>query len=115
MICETIPTTLNGSHGLVDTRPDLFDGVTEAIGEVGGLSLTVPRPDGSERRLYLIETAEKGIQWMRLTARGQAGHGSMVNDQNAVTAVSSTPWTDTPLCCTCQPTNGAPSYSITSL
>jgi acetylornithine deacetylase/succinyl-diaminopimelate desuccinylase-like protein len=73
---------------LVDNRPDLFDGVTEAIGEVGGFSLTVPRPDGGERRLYLIETAEKGMQWMRLSARGQAGHGSMVHDHNAVTAVA---------------------------
>jgi acetylornithine deacetylase/succinyl-diaminopimelate desuccinylase-like protein len=77
-----------GAQWLVDNRPELFDGVTEAIGEVGGFSLTVPRPDGGERRLYLIETAEKGMQWMRLTARGRAGHGSMVHDQNAVTAVA---------------------------
>ncbi|MGH3960589.1 M20/M25/M40 family metallo-hydrolase [Mycobacterium sp.] len=77
-----------GSHWLVDNRPDLFDGVTEAVGEVGGFSLTVPRRDGGERRLYLIETAEKGLQWMRLTARGRAGHGSMVHDHNAVTAVA---------------------------
>lgn len=48
----------------------------------------MPRRDGGERRLYLIETAEKGIQWMRLTARGRAGHGSMVHDHNAVTAVA---------------------------
>jgi acetylornithine deacetylase/succinyl-diaminopimelate desuccinylase-like protein len=77
-----------GSQWLVDNRPDLFDGVTEAVGEVGGFSLTVPRPDGGQRRLYLIETAEKGIQWMRLTARGQAGHGSMVSDRNAVTVLA---------------------------
>ncbi|OBB60269.1 hypothetical protein A5757_09175 [Mycobacterium sp. 852013-51886_SCH5428379] len=77
-----------GAHWLVDNRPDLFDGVTEAIGEVGGFSLTVPRRDGGERRLYLIETAEKGLSWMRLTARGRAGHGSMVHDDNAVTAVA---------------------------
>ncbi len=77
-----------GSHWLVDNRPDLFEGITEAVGEVGGFSLTVSRPDGGERRLYLIETAEKGIQWMRLTARGRAGHGSMVNDQNAVTILA---------------------------
>ena len=77
-----------GSHWLVENRPDLFEGVTEAIGEVGGFSLTVPRPDGGERRLYLIETAEKAIRWMRLTARGQAGHGSMINDQNAVTTLA---------------------------
>ncbi|QUR67955.1 M20/M25/M40 family metallo-hydrolase [Mycobacterium spongiae] len=77
-----------GSHWLVANRPDLFEGVTEAIGEVGGFSLTVPRRDGGDRRLYLIETAEKGILWMRLTARGRAGHGSMVHDHNAVTAVA---------------------------
>ncbi|MFV0494547.1 M20/M25/M40 family metallo-hydrolase [Mycobacterium sp.] len=77
-----------GAQWLVDNRPDLFEGVTEAIGEVGGFSLTVPRHDGGERRLYLIETAEKGIRWMRLTARGLAGHGSMVHDYNAVTAVA---------------------------
>jgi acetylornithine deacetylase/succinyl-diaminopimelate desuccinylase-like protein len=77
-----------GSQWLVDNRPDLFDGVSEAIGEVGGFSLTVPHRDGGERRLYLIETAEKGIHWMRLTARGRAGHGSMVHDHNAVTSVA---------------------------
>lgn len=77
-----------GAQWLVDNRPDLFDGITEAIGEVGGFSLTVPHKDGGERRLYLIETAEKGLSWMRLTARGRAGHGSMVHDDNAVTAVA---------------------------
>ncbi|MBB2771736.1 UNVERIFIED_ORG: acetylornithine deacetylase/succinyl-diaminopimelate desuccinylase-like protein [Mycolicibacterium obuense] len=77
-----------GADWLVDNRPDLFNGVTEAIGEVGGFSLTVPRRDGGARRLYLIETAEKGLSWMRLTARGRAGHGSMVHDDNAVTAVA---------------------------
>jgi acetylornithine deacetylase/succinyl-diaminopimelate desuccinylase-like protein len=77
-----------GSHWLVDHRPDLFAGVTEAIGEVGGFSLTVPRRDGGERTLYLIETAEKAMMWMRITARGRAGHGSMIHDDNAVTAVA---------------------------
>ena len=77
-----------GAQWLVKNRPHLFDGVTEAIGEVGGFSLTVPRRDGGVRRLYLIETAEKGLSWMRLTARGPAGHGSMVHDQNPVTAVA---------------------------
>src|SRR5579875_689514 len=77
-----------GAQWLVDHRPELFDGVTEAIGEVGGFSLTVPRRDGGERRLYLIETAEKSLQWMRLTAQGRAGHGSMVHDHNAVTVLA---------------------------
>ncbi len=77
-----------GCKWLVENRPDLFDGVTEAVGEVGGFSLTIPRRGGGERTLYLIETAEKAMKWMRLTARGRAGHGSMVHDNNAVTAVA---------------------------
>ena len=58
--------------------------MTEAIGEVGGFSVTVA-PDV---RLYLIETAQKGMSWMRLTATGRAGHGCMLNDDNAVTALA---------------------------
>ena len=77
-----------GSQWLVDNRPDLFAGITEAVGEVGGFSLTVPRKDGGERRLYLVETAEKSMMWMRLIARSFAGHGSMIHDRNAVTAVA---------------------------
>ena len=73
-----------GSHWLADHRPELFEGVDHAVGEVGGFSFTVR----DDLRLYLIETAEKGIAWMRLTARGRAGHGSMVNDENAVTRLS---------------------------
>ena len=68
-----------GARFLVDEHADHFDGCTEAIGEVGGFSLTV---DG--RRLYLIQTAEKGLAWMRLRATGVAAHGSMVADDNAV-------------------------------
>jgi len=71
----------HGSHWLVDNRPDLFTGVTEAIGEVGGFSLTVR----DDLRLYPIQTAEKGIRWFRLRARDRAGHGSMLHPDNAVT------------------------------
>ncbi|MCA1823596.1 MAG: M20/M25/M40 family metallo-hydrolase, partial [Frankia sp.] len=72
-----------GARHLVDEHADLFDGCTEAISEVGGFSLSV----SEDLRLYPIETAEKGIAWMRLTARGRAGHGSMINDDNALTAL----------------------------
>ncbi|WP_018179348.1 M20/M25/M40 family metallo-hydrolase [Jongsikchunia kroppenstedtii] len=77
-----------GSQWLVEHRPDLFEGVTEAVGEVGGFSLTVDRPDGSSRRLYLVETAEKGLAWMKLTATANAGHGSFLHDDNAVTILA---------------------------
>jgi acetylornithine deacetylase/succinyl-diaminopimelate desuccinylase-like protein len=38
--------------------------------------------------VYLIEAAEKGMAWMRLTAKGNAGHGSMVHPDNAVTELA---------------------------
>ena len=73
-----------GDHGacwLVDNHPGLFDGVTEGIGEVGGFSTVI-----GGQRLYLLQTAEKGMAWLRLLARGRAGHGSMLNNENAVTS-----------------------------
>ena len=73
-----------GAHWLVDHHPELLEGVTEAIGEVGGFSYTIT----DDLRLYLIETAEKGLTWLRLHARGRPGHGSMVHEDNAVTALA---------------------------
>ncbi|MER7671461.1 M20/M25/M40 family metallo-hydrolase [Kitasatospora sp. NPDC058162] len=70
-----------GARFLVDKHPELFEGVTEGIGEVGGFSFTV----NDQARFYLVETAEKGMHWMRLTVEGRAGHGSMANDDNAIT------------------------------
>ncbi|MFF9113848.1 M20/M25/M40 family metallo-hydrolase [Streptomyces sp. NPDC014776] len=73
-----------GARHLVDHHPDLFEGVTEAISEVGGFSFTV----NEQRRLYLIQTAEKGMHWMKLTVAGTAGHGSMIHRDNAITELS---------------------------
>jgi len=69
-----------GARWLVDNHPHLFDGCTEAISEVGGFSFTVR----DDLRLYLVQTAEKGMAWMRLVARGRPGHGSMMHEDNAV-------------------------------
>jgi acetylornithine deacetylase/succinyl-diaminopimelate desuccinylase-like protein len=77
-----------GSQWLADNRPDLFDGCTEAVGEVGGFSLTLTDTRGDPARFYLIEAAEKGMAWMRLRARGKAGHGSFLHDDNAVTTLT---------------------------
>ncbi|MFI7120018.1 M20/M25/M40 family metallo-hydrolase [Amycolatopsis sp. NPDC049868] len=73
-----------GAQWLVENRPELFEGVTEAISEVGGFSITLK----DNVRAYLIETAEKGIRWMKLRVRGTAGHGSMIHRDNAVTKLS---------------------------
>jgi acetylornithine deacetylase/succinyl-diaminopimelate desuccinylase-like protein len=73
-----------GSRWMAAHHPEVFAGCTEAISEVGGFSVTV----GDGKRLYFVEAAQKGIHWMRLTAQGRAGHGSMMNDENALTTLS---------------------------
>src|SRR5262249_55103772 len=72
-----------GARWLVDNHAELFEGCSEAISEVGGFSVTVR----DDLRLYLIQTAEKGLAWMKLVAKGRPGHGSMVHEDNAVTAL----------------------------
>ena len=72
-----------GAQWLVDNHPDEIADCTEAVGEVGGFSTTV-----RGKRFYLIEAAEKGMAWLQLTARGTAGHGSMINCDNAVTQLA---------------------------
>ncbi|MGO1173967.1 MAG: M20/M25/M40 family metallo-hydrolase [Actinomycetaceae bacterium] len=73
-----------GAHWLVDHRPDVFEGATEAISEVGGFSTEL-----GGKRVYLLQTAEKGLAWLRLVAEGRAGHGSQVNEDNAVAHLAS--------------------------
>ncbi len=85
-LCFTADEEAGGHKGaefLVREHPDLLADCTEAIGEVGGFSTTV-----RGRRVYLIEAAEKGMAWMRLTAKGNAGHGSMRHPDNAVTELA---------------------------
>ena len=73
-----------GSRWMAEKHPEVFAGCSETISEVGGFSLTLL----SGKRVYAIEASQKGIEWMKLTAEGVAGHGSMVNNANAVTRLS---------------------------
>jgi acetylornithine deacetylase/succinyl-diaminopimelate desuccinylase-like protein len=73
-----------GSNFLVNEHADEFEGVTEAISEVGGFSVTV----ADDVRVYLVETAQKGMAWLKLVAGGKTGHGSFVHDDNAVTKLA---------------------------
>ncbi|MBB6625861.1 M20/M25/M40 family metallo-hydrolase [Nocardioides sp. KIGAM211] len=86
VLCFTADEEAGGHKGaevlLTEARDELAT-CTEAVGEVGGFSTTV-----RGRRMYLVEAAEKGMAWMRLTARGRAGHGSMINGDNAVTRLA---------------------------
>jgi acetylornithine deacetylase/succinyl-diaminopimelate desuccinylase-like protein len=74
----------HGSAWVVRNHPEFFEGATEAIGEVGGFSISVR----DDLRLYPIQTAEKGIRWLRLRAAARAGHGSMIHTDNAVTEIA---------------------------
>lgn len=86
VLCFTADEEAGGARGagfLAQQHRDLIDDCTVAVGEVGGFSTTV-----RGRRLYLVEAAEKGMAWIRLTARGNAGHGSMRHPDNAVTRLA---------------------------
>ncbi|MFG3439448.1 M20/M25/M40 family metallo-hydrolase [Nonomuraea sp. NPDC047897] len=68
-----------GSRHAVTEHRELFDGVTEAISESGGFSV-----ESSGRRVYPVAVGERGTAWMKLTARGVAGHGSRPAVDNPV-------------------------------
>ena len=59
----------NGAHWVVDNRARRPAGTSrEGIGEVGGFSFEL----ANHKRIYMIETAQKGLAWLRL-ASGTAG------------------------------------------
>lgn len=74
---------VEGSALVVRDRPEWFAGAATAISEVGGYSITV-----DDRRAYLLQVGEKALIWIRLVAKGRAGHGSRLHDDNAITALA---------------------------
>jgi acetylornithine deacetylase/succinyl-diaminopimelate desuccinylase-like protein len=73
-----------GAQWLVERHPELFEGCTEAIGESGAFTFHA----GPGQRLYPVASAERGTAWLKLTARGRAGHGAKPNAENAVTRLA---------------------------
>ncbi|WP_306187870.1 M20/M25/M40 family metallo-hydrolase [Streptomyces sp. MK5] len=74
----------DGSGYLADEHPELFEGCTEGVSESGAYTFH----DGAGRQIYPIAAGERGTAWLKLTARGRAGHGSKVNKENAVTRLA---------------------------
>ncbi|WP_043672379.1 M20/M25/M40 family metallo-hydrolase [Streptomyces xylophagus] len=74
----------DGSGFLADEHAGLFEGCTEGISESGAFTFH----DGTGRQIYPIAAGERGTGWLKLTARGRAGHGSKVNHENAVTRLA---------------------------
>jgi acetylornithine deacetylase/succinyl-diaminopimelate desuccinylase-like protein len=86
VLCFTADEEAGGAKGaqfLVEQHADELAHCTEAVGEVGGFSTTV-----RGKRIYLVQAAEKGMAWLKLTAHGRQGHGSMLNDDNAVSTLA---------------------------
>jgi acetylornithine deacetylase/succinyl-diaminopimelate desuccinylase-like protein len=69
-----------GSDYLVEKHAALFEGCTEGISESGAYTFHA----GDSLRIYPVAAGERGTAWLKLTARGTAGHGSKVNHDNAV-------------------------------
>ncbi|MBA8816197.1 acetylornithine deacetylase/succinyl-diaminopimelate desuccinylase-like protein [Microbacterium halimionae] len=74
---------VEGSGLVVAQHPEWFEGATEAISEVGGYSIAA-----GDRRAYLLQVGEKALMWIRLVAKGRAGHGSRLHPENALTRLS---------------------------
>ncbi|MER7407245.1 M20/M25/M40 family metallo-hydrolase [Streptomyces sp. NPDC000070] len=74
----------DGSGFLADEHAALFEGCTEGVSEAGAFTFH----DGAGRQIYPLSAGERGTAWLKLTARGRAGHGSKVNKANAVTRLA---------------------------
>jgi acetylornithine deacetylase/succinyl-diaminopimelate desuccinylase-like protein len=72
-----------GSGWLVDEHPDKVR-AEFALGEVGGFTLWL-----GDQAVYPVQVAEKGVCWVRATATGATGHGSMPRPDTAVVRLAS--------------------------
>jgi len=81
ILAATADEEAGGSNGVgwfVQHRFDLLD-AEYAINEGGGLGVRM-----GNRWVFGIQTAEKGICWVKLRARGEPGHGSRPWGESAV-------------------------------
>lgn len=70
-----------GAGWLTEHHPELFkSGWVLNEGSIGFRK--------SDYDIFPVQVAEKGVCWMKLTARGDTGHGSMPHDNNAVLKIS---------------------------
>jgi acetylornithine deacetylase/succinyl-diaminopimelate desuccinylase-like protein len=65
-----------GMEWMVDHHYELID-AESALSEGGGFGISV-----MDKTYYTYQSAEKGIVWLRITARGAAGHASVPQSDN---------------------------------
>lgn len=73
-----------GMRWLCDYHPELVEDVEFEMNEGGSGSTDFP---GGDREVYAVATTEKQVCWMRLTAVGVPGHGSVAHDAGENSAV----------------------------
>lgn len=72
-----------GMEYIVSEHPEIFADVRFALGEIGGFSLYF-----SGKKLYPVMIAEKQFAHIRITARGEGGHGSFAHRNTAMERLS---------------------------
>ncbi len=72
-----------GAKFMVEEHPELFEGVKYALGEFGGFSIPI-----GGKTLFPIMIAEKQCGIIKLTARGEGGHGSFSHKNTAITKLA---------------------------
>jgi acetylornithine deacetylase/succinyl-diaminopimelate desuccinylase-like protein len=68
----------HGSRFLAEQHPDLIN-AEYALTEGGAFPIYL-----GKTKAYMIQVAEKGMCWLRMTATGKPGHGSLPHEDNAV-------------------------------
>ncbi len=68
-----------GIEWLLQQRPELYE--VEGVLNEGGFTLIDAQ--GPAKRTYYVSVGEKGVAWLRLTAEGKPGHGSIRWGDNA--------------------------------
>ncbi|MCX7958076.1 MAG: M20/M25/M40 family metallo-hydrolase [Deltaproteobacteria bacterium] len=84
--CDEEEGSQAGAKYLVEKHPDLID-AEFGLGEVGGFSMNI-----GGKRLYPVMTSEKGFAWLKITAEGESGHGSMPVFRNSVGRLGLAAW-----------------------
>ncbi|MCX7942966.1 MAG: M20/M25/M40 family metallo-hydrolase [Deltaproteobacteria bacterium] len=84
--CDEEEGSQCGARFLVEKHPDLID-AEFGLGEVGGFSMSV-----AGKRLYPVMTSEKGFAWLKITAEGESGHGSMPVFRNSIGRLGLAAW-----------------------
>ncbi len=69
-----------GARFLVESHPELFQGIEFALGEFGGIPTRI-----GDRKFYLVQVAEKQICWLRVAVKGDGGHASLPVNGGAMT------------------------------